>query len=149
MQPQGKDLFKIWLKLAVIPGWWCTLYEMGEVSFHLLQQKVFRLMLWSCRTSNFTSKKCKVECVQHDHFSSLNQSYHRFALLLSRFLNKLPDILCVICTLITDHLSMSRQAVCIKSLISLPLVIAFLKHSCNLWSGKGDPPKNKRKDFLN
>ena len=23
------------------------LYEMGEVSFNLLQQKVFRLMLWS------------------------------------------------------------------------------------------------------
>ena len=44
---------------------------------------------------------------------------------------------------------MSMQAVCIKSLISFPLVTAFLKHSCNLLSGKGDPPLNKRKEFLN
>ena len=41
--------------------------------------------------------------------------------------------------------SMSTQAVWIKSLTSLPLFIAFLKHSCNLSSVKGDPHLQKKK----
>ena len=45
------------------------------------------------------------------------------------------------------YLSMSTQAVWIRSLTSLPLFTAFLKHSCNLSSVKGDPPlKKKKKD---
>ena len=42
---------------------------------------------------------------------------------------------------------MSTQAVWIRSLISLPLFTAFLIHSCNLSSVKGDPPlKRNKKD---
>ena len=41
--------------------------------------------------------------------------------------------------------SMSTQAVWIRSLTSLPLFIAFLKHSCNLSSVKGDPHLQKKK----
>ena len=43
------------------------------------------------------------------------------------------------------YLSMSTQAVWIRSLTSLPLFTAFLKHSCNLSSFKGDPPLKKNK----
>ena len=41
--------------------------------------------------------------------------------------------------------SMSTQAVWIRSLTSLPLFIAFLKHSYNLSSVKGDPHLQKKK----
>ena len=41
---------------------------------------------------------------------------------------------------------MSTQAVWIRSLTSLPLFTAFLKHSCNLSSVKGDPPLKKKKE---
>lgn len=36
------------------------------------------------------------------------------------------------------------QAVCARSLTSCPLLIAFLKHSCSLSSGKGDPPLKRK-----
>lgn len=43
--------------------------------------------------------------------------------------------------------SMSTQAVWIRSLTYLALFTAFLKHSCNLSSVKGDPSlKKKKKD---
>ena len=41
---------------------------------------------------------------------------------------------------------MSTQAVWIRSLTSLPLFTAFLKHSCNLSSVKGDPHLQKKTD---
>ena len=44
------------------------------------------------------------------------------------------------------YLSMSTQAVWIRSLTSLPLFTAFLKHSCILSSVKGDPPLKKKKE---
>ena len=45
------------------------------------------------------------------------------------------------------HLSMSTQAVGIRPLTSLLLCTAFLKHSSNLSSVKGDPPlKRNKKD---
>ena len=42
--------------------------------------------------------------------------------------------------------SMSTQAVWIRSLTSLPLFTAFLKHSCNLSSVKGDPHLQMKTD---
>ena len=48
------------------------LYEMGEVSFHLLQQMVFRLMLWS---------EPQILHQRNVVLSALNQSYHRFVVL--------------------------------------------------------------------
>ena len=41
--------------------------------------------------------------------------------------------------------SMSTQAVWIRSLTYLALFTAFLKHSCNLSSVKGDPSLKKKK----
>ena len=46
------------------------------------------------------------------------------------------------------YLSMSTQAVWIRSLTSLPLFTAFLKHSCNLSSVKGYPSLKKDKQTV-
>ena len=43
------------------------------------------------------------------------------------------------------YLSVSTEAVWIRSLTSLPLFTAFLKHCCNLSSVKGDSPLTKKK----